>query len=524
MARKWWTLIVVCAATFMLLLDITVVNTALPDIENDLGASFADLQWVIDAYALTLAAFTLMAGSLADLLGRKRVFLVGIVIFTVASLLCALAGSPTLLNVARALQGVGGAVMFAVSLALLAQDFRGRELATATAVFGATIGAAVAIGPLVGGALTDTFGWESIFYLNLPIGILAVFVTQAKVRESRDPQPRPIDWIGVVTFSVALFLLVLALLRGNTVGWGSTEIVVMFIAAAGFLAGFIASQALGREPMLPLSLFRRPAFVGVQLAAFSISASMFALFLYLTLYLQNVLGFSPFDTGLRYLPITLASFIVAGAAGGTLNRIPARFLIAAGLAMVGGGLFLMSGLEPSSEWTALLAGFILSGRGRGPGERRGDGDRAPGRAARAGGHGVGDQQHVPPGRDRDRDGGARRDLPEPLGRRDPLAARWDAGGDGRAADAAHRGRLLGQPRQGARADPAAAAGAGHGRRHGGLPHRSQRDPRDRRRRVLRRGACSRSCSCARRTSSRSLRRARARTRRSRSRRADARTR
>src|SRR5918996_5116940 len=215
MERKWWTLLVVCVATFMLLLDITVVNTALPDIQEDLDASFTDLQWVIDAYTLTLAAFTLSAGSLADRLGRRRVFAWGLAIFTLASLACALAPTATVLNVARAFQGVGGAVMFAVSLALIAQEFHGRELGTATGLYGATIGGAVAIGPLVGGALTDGVGWGAIFFLNVPIGIAAVFVTLAKVDESKDPHPAGIDFPGAITFSAALFMLVFALIRGN---------------------------------------------------------------------------------------------------------------------------------------------------------------------------------------------------------------------------------------------------------------------------------------------------------------------
>jgi len=216
MQRKWWTLFAVSVATFMLLLDITVVNVALPSIRDDLGASFTDLQWVVDAYALTLAALVLTAGSLADRLGRRRVFVAGLTIFTGASLLCALAPDPTFLNLARAIQGVGGAIMFAVSLALIAQEFvAGRERGMAMGIYGATIGIAVAVGPLVGGALTDSLGWESIFYLNVPIGIAAIAVTCLRVRESRDPNATRVDWPGVVTFSAALFLLVLALVRGN---------------------------------------------------------------------------------------------------------------------------------------------------------------------------------------------------------------------------------------------------------------------------------------------------------------------
>jgi EmrB/QacA subfamily drug resistance transporter len=366
MERKWWTLIAVSVATFMLLLDITVVNVALPSIREDLGASFTDLQWVVDAYALTLAALVLTAGSLADRLGRRRLFAAGLAIFSVASLLCALAPDPTFLNLARALQGVGGAVMFAVSLALVAQEFPpGRERGTAMGIYGATIGIAVAIGPLVGGALTDGLGWESIFYLNVPIGLAAIAVTYLKLRESRDPNATRIDWAGVATFSGALFLLVLALVRGNDEGWGSTLILALFAGSSILLAGFVAIERRVAEPMLPLGLFRRRAFTGVQLAAFAISGSLFALFLYLTLYLQNYLGYSPLETGVRYLPITVASFIAAPIAGALLSRVPARLMMSASLAVAGLGLVLMSGIETGDEWTTLLGGFLVAGAGVG---------------------------------------------------------------------------------------------------------------------------------------------------------------
>jgi EmrB/QacA subfamily drug resistance transporter len=364
--RKWWTLMAVSVATFMLLLDITVVNVALPAIREDLGAGFTDLQWVIDAYALTLAALVLTAGSLADRLGRRRVFGAGLALFSLASLLCALAPDPTFLNVARALQGVGGAAMFAVSLALIAQEFTaGRERGMAMGVYGATIGVAVAIGPLVGGALTDSLGWESIFYLNVPIGAAAIGVTYLRLRESRDPGATRVDWAGTATFSTALFLLVLALLRGNDEGWGSALIVSLFAGAAVLLAAFVALQRRVSEPMLPLGLFKRPAFTGVQLAAFAVSGSLFALFLYLTLYLQNYLGLSPFEAGLRYLPITLASFVVAPIAGALLSRVQARVMLSIGLAAVGAGLLLMGGLDAGSEWTTLLGGFLVAGAGTG---------------------------------------------------------------------------------------------------------------------------------------------------------------
>jgi EmrB/QacA subfamily drug resistance transporter len=366
MARKWWTLIAVSVATFMLLLDITVVNVALPSIRDDLGASFSDLQWVVDAYALTLAALVLTAGSLADRFGRRRLFAWGLGIFSAASLLCALSPDPTFLNGARALQGVGGAVMFAVSLALVAQEFpAGRERGTAMGLYGATIGVAVAIGPLVGGALTDGLGWQSIFYLNVPIGIAAIAVTYLKLRESRDPNATRVDWAGVASFSAALFMLVLALVRGNDEGWGSTLIVSLFAGSGVLLAAFVAIESRVREPMLPLGLFKRPSFTGVQLAAFAVSASAFALFLYLTLYLQNYLGYSPLQAGLRYLPLTLVSFFAAPVAGALLSRAPARLMMSGSLAVAGLGLLLMSGITAQSEWTTLLGGFLVLGAGVG---------------------------------------------------------------------------------------------------------------------------------------------------------------
>ena len=365
MARKWVTLAVVNVAVFMLLLDITVVNTALPSIREDLDASFTDLQWVVDAYTLTLAAFVLVAGSLADRLGRRRVFAWGLGIFTVASAAAALATDPTFLNLARAVQGVGAAVMFAVSLALIAQEFRGKELGMAMGLYGATIGGAVAIGPLVGGAMTDSLGWESVFWLNVPIGIAAILLTYTHIAESRDPRAGGVDWAGVTTFSASLFMLVLALLRGNEEGWGSALIVGLLAGSVALFAAFIAVEARQKHPMLPLRLFRIPAFTGVQLASFAISGSMFALFLYLTLYMQNILGLSPLEAGVRYLPLTIVSFFVAPLAGVLMAKLPARGMLGVGLAMIGVGLVLIAGVEQGDEWTGLLGGFLISGAGIG---------------------------------------------------------------------------------------------------------------------------------------------------------------
>jgi EmrB/QacA subfamily drug resistance transporter len=365
MERKWWTLLAVCIGTFMLLLDVTIVNTALPYIERALGASFSDLQWVIDAYALSLAALLLTGGSLADLFGRRLVFVIGLVIFTTASLLCGLSGSPLMLNLARAIQGIGGALMFATALALLANAFPGRERGTAFGLWGATTGGAVAVGPLVGGALTQGLGWEYIFFVNVPIGIGAMFMTLTKVEESRSPAEGRVDWAGLVTFSGGLVCLVFALIRGNAEGWGSPLILGLLAAAAVLLVVFVLVERHQRLPMLDLTLFRKPTFLGASIAAFVLSASMFSMFLYLTLYIQNALGYSALEAGLRFLPVTLLSFFVAPLSGKLAERFGVRWFVAGGLALVGIGLLLMRRIGPGDDWTALLAGFMVAGGGIG---------------------------------------------------------------------------------------------------------------------------------------------------------------
>jgi EmrB/QacA subfamily drug resistance transporter len=361
-----WTLVAICVATFMLLLDITIVNVALPEIDEDLGASFSDLEWVVNAYALGLAAFLLVAGSLGDRIGRRRIFTGGLVLFVAASVLCGLARTPTFLNLARALQGIGGSAMFATSLALIAAAFPvGRERANAIGAWGATIGAAVALGPLVGGLCVEHLGWESIFFINVPIGAAAVFVTLRYVEESRDPRPRRIDWAGAAVFSAALFALVYALVRGNVEGWGSTLIVACLVASALLFAAFLALELRVADPTFDLRLFRNRSFNGVSIAAFGLSAGMFSMFLYLTLYIQNQLEHTPLEAGLRFLPLTLVSFAVAPLTARLAERGPARVFFGVGLGLVGLGLLLMRAITPDSEWTALLPGMIVAGAGVG---------------------------------------------------------------------------------------------------------------------------------------------------------------
>jgi EmrB/QacA subfamily drug resistance transporter len=363
--RKWWTLIAVCLAIFMLLLDITVVNVALPDIQHSLHSSFPDVEWVINAYALTLAAFLLTSGAVADLIGRKRVFVAGLFVFTASSAVCGLSTTPLMLNLARAVQGTGGAMMFATSLALIAQAFRGRDRGTAFGVFGAVTGAAVAVGPVLGGIITSGIGWQWIFFVNVPIGAIAVFVTMTQVEDSRDPNATGVDWAGLVSFSGSLFVLVYALVQGNEKGWGSTEIVSLLILAAALLAAFVLVEHLQTRPMLDLSLFRCPAFAGANIVAFTLSSSFFAMFLYLTLYIQDVLGYSPVQAGLRFLPTTLLTFIVAPVAGKLSVRVPIRLLLGSGLTLIGIGLVAMTGVDAASTWTVLIPGFLLAGSGVG---------------------------------------------------------------------------------------------------------------------------------------------------------------
>jgi EmrB/QacA subfamily drug resistance transporter len=365
MERKWWTLVLVSVATFMLLLDVTIVNVALPDIQRSLHASLSSLQWVVDAYSLMLASFLLTAGSLGDRLGRRRVFTIGFGIFTFASFLCGISGDPTLLNLCRGLQGIGGAGMFATALALIGQEFQGKERATAFGVWGATVGGAVAVGPLIGGVITESFGWEWIFFVNVPIGIVAMFLTERKVRNVFGKEPEPLDIPGLVTFSAALFLLIFGLIRGNPEGWGSLPIVACLGGAVLLLASFVAIETRSRHPMLDLALFRNPAFNGVSAVAFCLSASMFALFLYITIYLQGVLDYSPLEAGIRFLPQTILAFVASIFAGQLLNRVAIRVLFGVGMALVGVGLLLMHGITASSTWTTLLVGFIVSGLGVG---------------------------------------------------------------------------------------------------------------------------------------------------------------
>ncbi len=277
------------------------------------------------------------------------------------SVAAAMADSIAFLNTARAVQGVGGAILFAVSLALLANASPGkRERSGALAVYGATIGASFAVGPLVGGALTSGIDWQWVFLINIPVGIGALWITLVRVEESRDPRPRRIDWPGQVTLTSGLGLLVLGLLRGNEDGWTSGVIVAELSGAVAMLALFVAIEGTRPEPMLPLGLFRKASFTGAQVAAFSISASMFAIYLYATLYLQGVLGLSAVEAGLVLVPGTVLNFVVAGATAQIMERgVRPGALITAGLALSAAGMALMTTAGVTSSWTAMLPGLMI---------------------------------------------------------------------------------------------------------------------------------------------------------------------
>ena len=364
-SRRWWTLIAVSAATFMLLVDVTIVQVALPTIGRHLSASFTDLQWVIDGYALTLATLILSWGSISDRFGRKRVFLVGLGIFTASSLLCGLATSSTMLIWSRALQGVSGAAMFATGLALIGQDFHGQERAKAIAAWGATVGGAVAIGPLIGGILTSGLGWRWIFIVNAPIGVFAIWLSATRMVNQRDPGATSLDVLGLATFSAMMFLLEFGLIHADALGWHSRTILSLFAGAVVALVCFVAVEVRQSRPMFDLALFRKPGFTGVCVGTFAIGAGMFALLPYLTLYLQDDLGFSALSGGLRLLPATVLTFLVPLAIRGVAEHLPAGLVFGGGLAITAAGLAALLVVNSTSSWVALIPGELLTGFGIG---------------------------------------------------------------------------------------------------------------------------------------------------------------
>jgi EmrB/QacA subfamily drug resistance transporter len=363
--EKWWTLVAVCVGTFMLLLDVTIVIVALPDIQHGLGATFGDVQWVVDAYALTLASLLLTAGVLADRYGRRLLFTIGLVIFTAGSLLCGLAQSPLMLILSRSGQGIGGAIMFATSLALLGHSFRGKDRGIAFGVWGAITGVAVSVGPILGGLITTGISWRWIFLVNVPVGVVAIAITVIRVAESKVPDPGRPDWPGFAFLTTGLVGLVYALIRASETSWSDSGVWISLATGVALLAAFVVTETRVADPMFDLQLFRTPTFVGGLLAAFAMNASLFSVLLYLVIYLQDVLGYSALQAGLRLLVNSGALFVAAAVAGRLSERVPVRWLIGPGLLLVGAGLLLMANLSAASTWTHLVPGFLVGGFGAG---------------------------------------------------------------------------------------------------------------------------------------------------------------
>ncbi|WP_405899407.1 MFS transporter [Streptomyces sp. NBC_00727] len=363
--RKWGPLTAVCLGTFMLLLDVTIVIVALPDMARALDASLSDLQWVIDGYALALAALLLGIGAAADRLGRRRVHVVGVVLFAAASLACGLASSPGLLVAARGVQGVGAAAMFATTLPLLASVYAGKDRSVALGLWGAVAGGAAAIGPVVGGLLTEGPGWRWIFYVNLPVSVAAVWLTGRTVPESHGARDRRTDWAGTAAFAVFAGAATYAVVRAGSVGWASGQTLATFGIAALALVCFVLVELRVAHPLLDLSLFRTSAFTGVMAGALAFNLAAFGVLPYTSIWLQTVLGLSPVQGGLAVLPLAATSFVVAALGGRLLHGAPPRLTIGVGLVLVGAGTLGQAVLGEGSSWPVLIPGLLVAGIGTG---------------------------------------------------------------------------------------------------------------------------------------------------------------
>ncbi|MFH8791508.1 MFS transporter [Streptomyces sp. NPDC017941] len=363
--RTWGPLTAVCLGTFMLLLDVTIVVVALPDMAHALDASLSDLQWVIDGYALALAALLLGVGAAADVLGRRRTQVVGTVVFALASLGCGLASNAEVLVAARAVQGLGAAAMFATTLPLLGAAYRGRQRSTALGVWGAVSGGAAALGPIVGGLLTAGPGWRWIFFVNLPVSVASVWLTLRVVPESKGRAERRVDWAGTVTFALFAGALTYAGVRAPTVGWTSARTGATLAVAVLALLAFVIVERRAAHPLLDLRLLRTPAFTGVLLGAIGYNAAAFGVIPYFSIWLQTVLGMSPVRGSLVLLPLAATAFVVAAVGGRLLHGVPARYVIGSGLLLIGAGCLATAVLDAGSSWTALVPGLTLAGIGTG---------------------------------------------------------------------------------------------------------------------------------------------------------------
>ncbi len=362
--RKWWTLAAVSFGLFMIMLDNTVVNVALPSIERSLHLGVSQLEWVVAGYALTFGAFMLTGGKLADLLGRRAMFVVGLAIFTGASLACGLAGGASMLIGARVVQGLGAALMNPSTLSIITVTFPPRQRGTAIGIWAGISALALAIGPLVGGLITERVNWNWIFFINIPVGVIAVAAAFAFIEESRDTsaEQRP-DVGGLLTSALGLFALTYALIEANTDGWGSARIIAAFAVAAGSLVAFVMLEARQRLPMLDLSLFRNRTFSGANTVMLLVALAMFGVFFYVSLFMQQVLGFSPIQAGASFLPMTILIILIAPLAGRFSDRFGSRVFAGAGMLLLAVSLFWFSRQGVHATFFDLLPGMLVGGTG-----------------------------------------------------------------------------------------------------------------------------------------------------------------
>jgi len=362
--RKWWTLAAVSFGLFMIMLDNTVVNVALPAIEHDLGAGLSQLEWIVSGYALTFAALMLTGGKLADLLGRRRVFVAGLAVFAGSSLACALAPSAGFLIGARIVQGAGAALMNPATLSIITATFPPRQRGMAIGIWAGVSALALAIGPVVGGLLTEHVGWSTIFYLNVPIGVTAIAASFLLIDESRDTsEGRRPDVPGQLTSAVGLFALTYGLIEANGYGWGSGRIVAAFAIAAVALVAFVLLERHQQAPMLDLALFRNGTFTGANIVLLLVALAMFGVFFFLSLYMQNILGYSPVEAGAAFMPMTALIVVVAPLAGRLSDRLGSRWLLTGGMTLLAVQLFYFSRLGVHEGVWSLVPGMLLGGLG-----------------------------------------------------------------------------------------------------------------------------------------------------------------
>jgi EmrB/QacA subfamily drug resistance transporter len=364
--RRWWTLGAMCFALFMVMLDNTVVNVALPSIQKDLGSSISGLEWTVNAYTLSFAVLLVTGGRLGDIFGRRKMFLFGVVAFGLSSAFIGFSQSSAWLVAGRAAQGVGAAFMMPATLSIISNAFPPQERGKAIGTWAGVSAMALAIGPVVGGFLVENVSWQSIFFLNVPVAIVAVFVTVAAARESRDEtSTHQVDIPGVLTISVALGTLVLALVEGNAWGWGSPAIVALLGVSVAAMVGFASVETRSPEPMVDFTFFRSKSFLGANLVAFIVSFAMLAMFFFLALYMQNIKGYSPLQAGVRFLPSTAVIIFAGPIAGRLTDRIGPKPLMTLGLLVVSGSLFWQGHLSPDTSYGFLVGAFVLMGLGMG---------------------------------------------------------------------------------------------------------------------------------------------------------------